>query len=312
MARTAFGGGTIGEMPVIQGLRGAALVAVAGEVVLEVVAGPADVERGAPSTPRTRFRIASVSKQFVAAATLLLAERELITLNASLDRFFPGCPPSWRAIEVRHLLTHVSGIGHWSGEPGFDPFEPTNPDLRVEQLQRAPLSSAPGTRSSYSSPGYLVAARIVEQAAGQPYADFISEQVFSPLGLDSTAAGHPPAGPDVARGHNDGQPVPAHDFTSIPGTGDVWSTTDDLHRYLASVYSGRLLSSESLRALTTAHVAIDQSQERVDRWVIGTGYGYGVLVGTIAGHQAFFHSGDVPGFKSFSAWIPERENSLKP
>lgn len=108
----------------------------------------------------------------------------------------------------------------------------------------------------------------------------------------------------------DGQLVPAHDFTSIPGTGDVWSTAGDLRRYLTSVYSGQLLSSESSQALTTAHGAVDQNQQQGDRWVVGTGYGYGVFVGTIAGHRAYFHSGDVPGFKSFSAWLPDHEASL--
>lgn len=294
----------------VQDLRGAALVTVGGRVELEIAAGPADAEHGSLSTPQTRFQIASVSKQFVAAAHLLLADCGVVDLDASIDQWFPRCSPSWRAIKLRHLLTHTSGLGHWSEAPGFDPFEPLTPDERVRLLQRAPLHADPGTRWTYSSPAYLVAARIVEQAAGQPYAAFVSEHIFAPLGMDSTVSGYPPAGVEAARGHRDGQLAPAHDFTSIPGTGDVWSTVGDLARYLTSIYSGRLLSSESLRALTTAHVAVDQPQGQDDQWVVGASYGYGLFVGTIARHRAYFHSGDVPGFRSFSAWFPDHQACL--
>lgn len=286
------------------------MITTGGSVELEITAGLADVEAGLLSTPQTRFQIASVSKQFAAAAVLLLAERGTVALDEPIDRWFPRCPTPWREITVHHLLTHTSGLAHWSDVPGFDVFQPRDPDERLRLFQQAPLRFDPGGHWNYSSPGYLLVARIVERAADQPYATFLTEQIFAPLGLASTTVGHPPTGADVARGHRDGQPVPSWDLTSMAGTGDVWSTVGDLASYTTAVNSGALLSAESQQAQATAHVPLDHTQEPDDRWVVGAGYGYGVFVGTIAGHPAYFHPGDVPGFKSFNAWLPDQRASI--
>ena len=160
----------------VEGLRGAAIVTRAGRVGLEVASGLADAEAGVTCTPRTRFQISSVSKQFDAVAVLLLAESGMLDLAEPVVRWLPGCPPQWQRVSLHRLLAHTAGVRHWGDAPGFGPSQSVDRGQRLALIQRAPLLAGPGTRWHYSSPGYLLAGHIVEQASGQPYAEFLTEQ----------------------------------------------------------------------------------------------------------------------------------------
>jgi CubicO group peptidase (beta-lactamase class C family) len=293
---------SIDSVSSIDGLRGAAIVTRAGSVELELAGGLAEAD--AECTPQTRFQIASVSKQFAAAAVMLLAESGTVALGEPVERWFPGCLPHWRQITLHHLLTHTAGIAHWGDAPGFDPSQPMTPGQRLALIQQAPLLTGPGTRWHYSSPGYLVVGHIVERASGRPYPDFLTERILAPLGLRSTTVGGAPAGAPIARGYRDGQPVPPWELSAMPGTGDICSTIGDLARYTTAVHSGSLLTGSSLRALRTAHTPLSGNQGSSDDWLTGDGYGYGYYVGSVGGHAAYFHPGDNPGYQSFNAWLP--------
>jgi CubicO group peptidase (beta-lactamase class C family) len=295
---------SIDSVSSIDGLRGAAIVTRAGSVELELAGGLADAEADAECTPQTRFQIASVSKQFAAAAVMLLAESGTVALGEPVERWFPGCLPHWRQITLHHLLTHTAGIAHWGDAPGFDPSQPMTPGQRLALIQQAPLLTGPGTRWHYSSPGYLVVGHIVERASGRPYPDFLTERILAPLGLRSTTVGGAPAGAPIARGYRDGQPVPPWELSAMPGTGDICSTIGDLARYTTAVHSGSLLTGSSRRALRTAHTPLSGNQGSSDDWLTGDGYGYGYYVGSVGGHAAYFHPGDNPGYQSFNAWLP--------
>jgi CubicO group peptidase (beta-lactamase class C family) len=294
----------------VGGLRGAVIVARAGSVALELAAGPAEAEAGAECTPQTRFQIASVSKQFVAAAVMLLVESGTVALGEPVDRWLPGCGPQWRQVTLHHLLTHTSGIGHWGEVPGFDPSQPMSPDQRLALIQQAPLLTQPGTRWHYSSPGYLLIGHIVTRASGQPYTDVITERILTPLELTSTSVGDVSAGAAIARGYRDGEPVPAWELSEMPGTGDIRSTAGDVARFTTALHRGSVLTGSSVRALVTVHTPLSGDQGSGDDWLTGDGYGYGHFIGSIGGHPAYFQPGDVPGYKSFSAWLPEYAASI--
>jgi len=299
---------------VVEGLPGAATVTRAGSVELELAGGPADVGSGARCTPQTPFQIASVSKQFAAAAIMLLAESGTVELGEPVARWLPGSPPQWRRVTLHHLLTHTAGVRHWGDAPGFQPSQPMDPGERLALIQRAPLLTEPGTQWRYSSPGYLLVGLIVERASGQPYPDFLAARILSPLGLASTTAGAAPAGPAMARGHRNGQPVPSWDLSAMAGTGDICSTVGDLARYTTALHSGELLTADSLRLMCTPHAPAGGGrsgggQSGGDGWLASDGYGYGHYIGTIGGRAAYFHSGDNPGYLSFAGWIPGDEVS---
>jgi len=288
----------------IEGLRGAAIVTCAGRVKLEVAGGLADAEAGVKCTPRTRFQIASASKQFAAVAAMLLAESGKLDLAEPVARWLPGSPPQWQRVTLHHLLTHTAGVRHWGDAPGFNASQPVDPAERLALIQQAPLLTDPGSRWHYSSPGYLLIGHIVEQASGQPYAGFLTQEVLVPLGLTSTSVGGVPAGAVAARGYRDGQPVTPWQLSAMPGTGDICSTVGDLARFTAAVHSGSLIRQRSLQAMITPHIPLPDGQGTSDGWVTCDGYGYGQFVGRIAGHAAYLHPGDNPGYQSLAVWMP--------
>jgi CubicO group peptidase (beta-lactamase class C family) len=290
-------------------MSGVAVVARGGITVVERVGGLADRDLGVACTARTRFQIASVSKQFTAFAVLLLAAESRLSLDDPVSRWLDGCPQAWKAMRIRHLLTHTAGLGHWADFPGLDLYRPITRAHELDIFRRAPLLSAPGSRYYYSSPGYVLLAWIVEQAYGQPYASFLASAVFGPLGLQQTSAGDPPGGAGMAAGYRSGQLVPSVELATVGlGAGDVWSTAADLLRWDEAVARRELLPAELHEAMFTARPAPGSAGTR-GNWSF-TGYGYGWRIGAIGGRRAFFHTGDNPGYQSVNAWLPDEQLTL--
>jgi CubicO group peptidase (beta-lactamase class C family) len=291
----------------VEGLPGAAIVTRGGSAVAELAGGLADIEAGEACTPATRFQLCSVSKQFTAAAVLLLAESGRLGLDEPVSRWLPGGPPQWRQVTLHHLLSHTAGIPHWLEAPGLDPAEPMPIGQRVEIIQATPLRTQPGAHWHYSSLGFVLAAFIVEQASGLPYPQFLAETILTPLRLTQTTVGGVPGG--AARGYQDGQPVPSWDLDTMCGTGDIWSTVGDLTRFTTALHGRQLVAASSLSAMCTAHAPIDDEDEGELR-LTTTGYGYGMFTGIFAGHAAWYHPGDNPGYQSLACWIPDRAASI--
>lgn len=294
-----------GKAGELGGFSGAVLVTRAGSVVLRAAFGTADAAAGVPNAPDTRFQIASVSKQFTGAVAMLLAEDGAVSLDAAISRLLPNCPARWQDLTIHQLLTHTSGLGHWWAVPGFDINSPGEADELLERAAQLPLLSAPGTTWHYSSVGYLLAARIMERITGRRHADLLAERVFWPLGMTGAAAGAAPSR-RLAYGYREGRRVDTVEFADLPGAGDIRCTVDDLARWTAAVAGGEILTAASRATLWSGHAAIGAGQ-----WTVGpaTGerYGYGMGVGTLAGHRALFHPGDNPGYQAFHAWLPERD-----
>ncbi|MEU5720574.1 serine hydrolase domain-containing protein [Micromonospora sp. NPDC047738] len=282
--------------------RGVLLLARGDELVIDRVIGSADDSAGLPCTRATRFQIASISKQMAAAAVLLLAERGALGLADPVSRWLPHPPPYWSGISLHHLLTHTSGLGHWPEYPMIDLGRPVEPDELLAVFAGVPPLFAPGAGWHYSSPGYVLLARAVERASGRPYAAFLAEEVFGPLGMTGSFAGAPAGRVDVAVGHEGGRPVPSWDLATVSmGAGDVWCTGDDLLAWLDVPRRGRLLTPASVALMTTPHAAATRG---------GEAYGYGCFLGPLAGERAVHHSGDNAGFKAFAAWLPDSDRRL--
>ncbi len=147
-------------------------------------------------------------------------------------------------------------------------------------------------------------------ASGQPYATFLAEQILAPLAMTSTGSGTAPAGIELAYGHRDGRRIPSWDLATMPGAGDVWSSVGDVARFTTAINAGTLLSSASRRIRIAAHTPLRELSAPPHRPVHGRSYGYGVLIGTIAGHTAYFHPGDNPGYGSIAAWLPDHDTAI--
>lgn len=294
-------------MDKIEGFSGAVLATREGAAVFRGAGGWADIAAGVPCTMDTRFPIASVSKQFTASAAMLLVEAGEISLSDPISHWLPDCPAHWHQLTLHHLLSHTSGMRHWQDVPGFDINRPDHARDLLDRLSRVPLHSRPGTTWHYSSPGYLLAARVIEFVSGQQYADFLTERVLRPLGMSSTYVGETPA--SAAHGYCRGRRVDAMDLAAVPGAGDLWSTVGDLARYTAAFNAGDLLALPSRAAMVTPNASMSGAWG-VDGTAVAVGYGYGYAIGSLSGHVARFHTGDRPGFQSFLAWLPAFDVTL--
>jgi CubicO group peptidase (beta-lactamase class C family) len=139
---------------------GAVLVAKGDSVLIQSGYGLANQEWEIPNTTDTKFRIGSISKQFTAAAILLLAQEGRLELNASVTKYLTEAPQSWKAVSIHHLLSHTSGIPNVTALPGFGAKKllPSKPEELMRLFRDLPLDFAPGAEGRYSNSGYIVLA----------------------------------------------------------------------------------------------------------------------------------------------------------
>ena len=285
-----------------------ALLQRGSENLVAAAGGRTGSDPDAACTLGTRFQVASVSKQFTAAAVLLLADRGVLSVDDPVGHWLDGCPAAWEPVTIHHLLSHSSGLVHWNDLPGLDLTRPVAAGELLSVFASAPLLAAPGERFSYSSPGFVLLGHVIERAAGQPYGAFLAREIFGPLGLTATFNGNARGEADLATGHHNGAAVPSYELdTTGLGTGSIWSTAPDLARWDRALAGGQVLSEVARQAMFTIHVPVPG-----DDGVIRTeGYGYGWFIGTVAGgRRVFCHPGDQAGFCSLNAWFPDDDVRL--
>jgi CubicO group peptidase (beta-lactamase class C family) len=289
-------------------LRGVALLKRGDQDLAAVARGTTGTSPDAGCTLDTRFQVASVTKQFTAAAVLLLADRGVLSADDPVSRWLDDCPPAWDAVTVHHLLSHSAGLAHWDGLPGVDVTKPVATAEKLRAYAAAPLLGPPGERFAYSSPGYVLLAHVIERATGQSYSAFLAEEIFRPLGMTATFDGNPTGQAGLAVGHQDGQPVASFDLDTLGlGTGSIWSTARDLARWDRAVVGGQILSAAAWEAAFTVQAPVQDD----DGLVRTEGYGYGWFIATAAGgRRLFYHPGDNPGFRSINAVFPDDDVCL--
>src|SRR3974390_598145 len=142
--------------------------------------GKADLENDVPATPRTVFRLASISKPFTAVAVLRLVEMGKLNLDAPVHRYLPKFPKKKWPITPRNLLCHQSGIRHNRVTDYYNLHHYASPTESLEVFAKDALLFEPGTRTFYSTFGYVLLGAIIEAVTGRPYADFVRDAVLVP------------------------------------------------------------------------------------------------------------------------------------
>jgi CubicO group peptidase (beta-lactamase class C family) len=285
----------------------AVLVIDHGKIIFRQAFGLADAENQTPVTPQTNFRIASITKQFTATAIMLLVDEGKISLDDTIDTFFPGFPEYGQRITIRHLLNHRSGL------PDYEDLIPDNTTLQVHDLDvlkmildtDEPLFE-PGSNHKYSNTGYTLLGLIVEQAAGQPFHLFLKARIFDPVGMDRTLmfVRGLNAVPDRAFGHKkqDGQWTrDDQSLTSaVRGDGGIYSSIDDLAKWIAALDNQPLLSDESTQQMFTPTQTDDES----------IGYGFGWRIDTYNDQPRIHHTGGTRGFSLCLQRFPDRQAAV--
>lgn len=282
-----------------QQLPGVALAVVRDGAVSTVrTFGTANIESGLPVTEDTVFELGSITKQFTAAAILMLVEEDRVILDDSIAAYLPGVPQPWRGITVRSLLTHSSGIQEYLSVPGLpEQAHAAASREAMAQLffQRLKLEFAPGETWSYSNSGYLLLGNIIEKASGKSYWTFLRERIFIPLGMHATRSSEPRA---IIRNRAAGYGWHEGRFENrgalsenAYGAGAIASTIRDMARWETALHSGRLLTRRSYDQMWTP-LGISSGDTPP------FSYGFGWVIEQQRGTRVVAHSGGTPGFSS--------------
>ncbi len=279
------------------GYSGSVLVAKGGKVVLNKGYGLADRQHGRPFTADTIFDIASIAKQFTAAAILKLEMEGRLKVEDPLSRFFPDAPPDKAGITLHQLLTHTSGLRDTFGEE----YEPITRQELLRRVWASQLLGPPGRRYRYSNGGYSVLAAVVETAAGESYDIYLHERLYGPAGMRHTGFHLAPRDlPLLARAYSDegdwGTPLDhpwAADgpYWELRGNGGILTTTGDLYRWHLALAGDAVLSAAEREKYQKPYVS-------EGRWAHSS-YAYGWSVGqSPTGKREISHIGGNGYFES--------------
>lgn len=240
--------------------------------------------------PGSVYQIASVTKQFTAAAVMRLVEAGKVRTDDKARKWIPELDARFDAITVEHLLMHRSGVREYDDQIPNEHEPKTHAQILAIIMRGGPLFT-PGTSFLYSNSGYYLLGMIVERASSRSYAQFLHETFFEPLGLRDTSycgtAAPPPAGSVIDRQGTVFE-VEAMDMSIPFAAGALCSTADDLLRWTDALSTGRAVTPESYAKMTR-----------------NTGYGYGLVVSSLDGHRRIWHNGAILGFESNVTLFPQ-------
>ena len=276
------------------------LVVRDGKTVVSRSYGFADLENNLKAAPSTNYRLASVTKQFTAAAILLLAQDRKLSIDDKVKRWLPSLPDALDSVTITHLLSHTSGIIDYEDviPPGTTAQVHDADVLKLLESQDSTYFK-PGTKYQYSNSGYSLLALIVQKASGEPFATFLHDRIFAPLGMKNTVAFED--GISVVANRAYGYTMKDSAWTrkdqsvtsAVLGDGGIYSSIDDMAKWDAALYDSRLLSDASRKLAFSSHTPTDNPE-------ISYGFGWRITGETL------WHSGETSGFRNVIVRWPSR------
>jgi len=265
--------------------------------------GDGRIEPRTPALPAMRYSIGSISKQFTAAAVLLLAEEGKLSLDDPVSRFVPNLTRG-NEVTIRELLSHTSGYRDYWPQDYVPPFmlQPITADRILEQWARTPLDFDPATQWQYSNTNFVIAGLIVEKASGLPLLQFLSEHIFGPLGMKSVmnidqdrltetdATGY------LRYALGPLRQAPKEGKGWLFAAGELAMPAEDLAKWDISMINQSVLKPTSYAQM---------EREVVLKNGLGTRYGLGVSVRQEFGQRVIEHGGEVSGFTAHNMVFPD-------
>ena len=302
-------------------LNASVLIAERGTVLVDTAFGFANMELGVRNSPDTRFRVASVTKQFTAMAIVMLAADGKLRIDDPASKYVDSLPPAWSGITIHHLLRHTSGISDY--EEWFDGYttqaysdymsQAHAPARILRDAKARPLDHEPGTKFRYSNSAYIILGFIIERAAGMPYAEFLRTRIHQPLGMTlsdqdrseeitlNRAQGYRLRPGAETRAYFNG--LARTDYLNAvyqlmePPQGDAGliTTARDLYRWDQALYAEKLVKRALLDSIFTPGIG---------------DYGYGWFVRSGPDGITHDHSGGLPGFSCYIRRIPGTQRTI--
>ncbi|MGH8211853.1 MAG: serine hydrolase domain-containing protein [Rhodanobacteraceae bacterium] len=265
--------------------------------------GSARLDPKTPATPSMRYSIGSISKEFTAAAILMLQQQGKLDLDDKVSKFFPELTDA-DMVALRQILSHTSGYqDYWPQDYLMpDMRKPTTPAQIIGGWAKKPLDFAPGAQWQYSNTGYVIAGAIVQKISGKTPFEFLQQNVFPKLGIDDAYDTNLKALPDTdARGYSRFAlgpllPSPKEGVNWMFGAGELAMTPSDLAKWDIAMIGQGLLQPASWRAMETTIVLNDGAPAN---------YGLGVFVGRLDSHRMISHDGEVMGFTATNLIFPD-------
>ncbi len=280
-----------------------------GTVLLARGYGIANLEHRVPITAETVFYLASVSKQFAAAAINLLVLDRKLSLDDDVQKYVPELPAYQRPITIRHLIHHTSGLRDYLDLfdlAGLDDFPITNADFLAMMGRQRALNFAPGEAYSYSNSGYVLLSIIVERVTGTPIRAFAEERIFRPLGMKATVFrdNHSMLIQNLATGYRrlpDGRWAISVPYFDVVGDGGLMSSVTDLAKWESNWWQPRVGGADWLD--------LERQRGRLnDGWPLT--YGAGLSHGEYRGDSVVAHGGGYGGYNTYLIRFPARRFSV--
>jgi CubicO group peptidase (beta-lactamase class C family) len=264
-----------------------------GKITFKRAYGIANLEQETPVTLNSVFELASVTKQFTAAAIMMLVEEGKVRLDDPINGYLDQPPEIWKSLTVRQLLTHTAGLASSAvvNHQG-SPLLYISTKQAYDFIASQPLFLAPGTHGFYADAGYFLLGMIIEKASGLSYRAFVQRRIFDPLQMTQSSVLDKVR---VLKGR-----VATYEFRGdtlvnwrrdwnyqLPSFFGIFSTLDDLAKWDAALRTETLLKSASLEQMWTPGTLSTGRHAMV----LGDLYGFGFLLGDIRGHRFAAHGG---------------------
>jgi len=303
-----------------------------GRIVMEFGSGVRKLGEPAKVDAHTQFAIASNTKAFTAASLAILADEKKLDMNDRvIDRlpwFQMSDPYVTREMRVRDLLAHRSGLSLGAGDLLYWPATTYTTQEVVQRLRYVPLTNSFRAEYAYDNILFAVAGLVIEQVSGKPWADFVRERIFTPLGMTESQTHAPTsigANDDIATGHakfdfKDLKPVAPMSWNNNQAAGGIYSSVHDLSKWMTMQLDGgrytdsagkqQQLFSEKRQAemwslITPIHINEPSVPELKAAKPNFSGYGEGWFVSDYRGHKLVWHTGGWPGMVSRVTLVPD-------
>jgi CubicO group peptidase (beta-lactamase class C family) len=282
----------------------AVVIYQSGKIVYLKGYGLANLEQGTPVTTKTRFNVASVSKEFTALAIAMLAQDGKLDLDADVRRYLPWLPDFGDTITVNDLIHHLAGFKdsnllYWLAQREDGDHLTQAQLMSIVKRQRS-LLFKPGTQFSYSNTGYALLAEVVKAVSGQSLRQFTEARIFGPLGMTDSVVRDDtsevlPRRADAYQRAGDAWRITLNNSDDIGATG-VNTTAEDMGKWLAFLDRPTIGGPDLLRTITTPGKLRDGTP---------LNYAFGLYTERAAGRDAIGHSGSTAGFRAQVTWIPK-------
>lgn len=295
---------------------GVVLVIKDGKAVFQKPYGFANVEQRVPNRMDTRFAVASITKQFTAAAILQLRDAGKLDLSDSICAYVAPCPDAWQPVSLKQLLNHTGGVPDYeeplelfSAEYTSFISRPDNITRILTEARTKPLDFPPGSKFHYSNTGYILLSQVITRVSGETYERYIEDHLLAPADMTLSSIDDGLYVPGSAQGYHARDDVPLKTllagvaFPELPlqprdpgdlsgdhGDASLWTTAGDLAKWVKALEAGRIVSAASLAEMK------DGGEH---------GYGYGLESIEASGRRRIRHTGGVNGFTTLVQWYPD-------